>query len=165
MKSLFMSDWIIKFLFVLFAVSVVPFVGAASAQENAISKSAAPGAVLVLSNSDTSPGVGFATFYVRSSDFSPGTLIDPKQLVEIQWSTKYYPDSIRENVKLCYSRPFSSEETCRNIYPNSFGTLHDFNIQTFGNGSRVIIYHEVYGGTPRYTRPSGVDSVTFKYRS
>ncbi len=165
MKILSVSHWMIRCLFVFFAVPIVPFVGVAFAQENSITRSEAPGAVLVLSNSDTSPGVGFATFYVRSSDFPPGTLIDPKQLVEIQWSTTYYPDSIKENVKLCYSRPFSSEETCRSIYPNSFGTLHDFNIQAFGNGSRVIIYHEVYGGTPRYTRPSGVDSVTFKYRS
>lgn len=137
--------------------------GVVVAEERSISKSGDPSPVLVLSNSDTHPGVGFASFSVVSSDFPPGTLIDPKQLVEIQWSTTFYPDSIREDVRLCYSRPFSSQEDCRRITPRSSGTVQDFNTQSFGNGSRVRIYHDVYGGTPRYTRPAGVDSVVLKY--
>lgn len=151
-------------LLVLFAALAMSVNGSAYAAEGSIPKSEAPGPVLVLSNSNVSPGVGFSSFSVVSSDFPRGTLIDPKQLIEVQWRTTYYPDSIQEDVKLCYSRPFSSQEDCRTIRPNSVGTLPDFNAQSFGNGSRVRIYHEVYGGTPRYTRPAGVDTVTFKYR-
>ena len=151
-------------MLVLFVALATSASGVVYAVEGSISKSEAPGPVLVLSNSNVSPGVGFATFSVISSDFPPGTLIDPKQLLEVQWRTTYYPDSIKEDVKLCYSRPFSSQEECRVIRANSVGTLSDFNAQSFGNGSRVKIYHEVYGGTPRYTRPAGVDTVTFKYR-
>ncbi len=153
-----------KYLLALVAALVIFINEGVQAQERSIPKSEAPGPVLVLSNSDTSPGVGFASFSVVSSDFPTGTLADPKQLVEVQWNTTYYPESIMEDVKLCYSRPFSSQEDCRKILPNSSGTLSDFNVQSFGNGSRVRIYHDVYGGTPRYTRPAGVDSVVFKYR-
>ena len=153
-----------KSLVVLFAALLVSTSGTVYAAEGSISKSEAPGPVLVLSNSDTSPGVGFSSFTIISSDFPQGTLIDPKQLLEVQWSTTYYPDSIRENVKLCYSRPFSSQEDCRTILPNSSGALSDFNVQSFDNGVRVRIYHEVYGGTPRYTRPAGIDRVTFRYK-
>lgn len=153
-----------KYLLALVAALVIFINEVVQAQERSIPKSEAPGPVLVLSNSDTSPGVGFASFSVVSSDFPPGTLVDPKQLVEVQWNTTYYPESIMEDVKLCYSRPFSSQEDCRKILPNSSGTLSDFNVQSFGNGSRVRIYHDVYGGTPRYTRPAGADSVVFKYR-
>ncbi len=153
-----------KYLLALVAALVIFINEGVQAQERSIPKSEAPGPVLVLSNSDTSPGVGFASFSIVSSDFPPGTLVDPKQLVEVQWNTTYYPESIMEDVKLCYSRPFSSQEDCRKILPNSSGTRSDFNVQSFGNGSRVRIYHDVYGGTPRYTRPAGADSVVFKYR-
>lgn len=153
-----------KYLLALVAALVIFINEVVQAQERSIPKSEAPGPVLVLSNSDTSHGVGFASFSVVNSDFPPGTLADPKQLVEVQWNTTYYPESIMEDVKLCYSRPFSSQEDCRKILPNSSGILSDFNVQSFGNGSRVRIYHDVYGGTPRYTRPSGADSVAFKYR-
>ena len=148
----------------LFAVLVASNNEAAFAGEGSITKSTAPGPVLILSNSDTVPGVGFSSFYATSSDFPAGTLIDPKQLLGIEWSTTYYPQTLRDDVELCYSRPFSTQEYCRGIAPNSSGLLTDFNEQSFNNGSKVTIRHRVWGGVRPYARPAGVDSVTFKYR-
>lgn len=66
-----------KSLVVLLAALLVSISGIVYAAEGSISKSEAPGPVLVLSNSDTSPGVGFSSFSVISSDFPPGTLLIP----------------------------------------------------------------------------------------
>lgn len=70
-----------KYALALVAALVISINGVVQAQEKSIPKSEAPGPVLVLSNSnsDTSPGVGFASFSIVSSDFPPGTLVDPKQ--------------------------------------------------------------------------------------
>jgi hypothetical protein len=149
---------------VLLTVLVVYPNEAAFAAEGSITKTTAPGPVLILSNSDTYPGVGFSNFFVNASDFPAGTLIDPKQLVGIEWSTTYYPQTLKDNVRLCYFRPFSAQEYCRDIAPNSLGVLTDFNELSFGNGSKVTIYHSVLGGTRPYARPAGVDVVKFKYR-
>lgn len=134
------------------------------AQERSITKIKAPNPILVLSNSDTVAGVGFARLHVFTADIPAAIFADSKQLMEIQWSTTYYPQGFGEEVKLCYIRPYSTEESCRAIYPNSSGTLFDFNAQAFDHGAYVTIYHRVYGGTPRYIQPAGVDSVTFRYR-
>lgn len=138
--------------------------GVVYAGEETITKAAAPNAVLVLSNSNTDPGIGFVIFSISNSDFPSGTALDPKRLVDIQWRTTYYPDSINEVVSLCYQRTFSSPEDCRDIRPNSAGTLSDFNGEFFSYVSRVKIYHKVLGGTPRYTQPAGVDSVMLRYK-
>lgn len=134
------------------------------AAEHSIAKTVAPGPILVLSNSNTHPGVEFASFNVLASDIPSGTLADPKQILEVQWRTTYYPGTIREEVRLCYYRPFSLEENCQIIAPSSSGVLMDFNNQYFGNGSKIQIFHKVWGGTPPYARPAGADSVTIKYR-
>ncbi len=150
--------------FALLAALVMSVSGAVHAAEGRITKSAAPNAVLVLSNSNTMPGTGFVIFSVLNSDFPSSTALDPKQLVDIQWSATYYPDSIGEIVELCYQRTFSSPEDCRRIRPNSSGTLLDFSGEFIGYVSRIKIYHRVLGGTPRYTRPAGVDSVVLRYK-
>ncbi|TFF13448.1 hypothetical protein EXW72_01055 [Pseudomonas sp. BCA14] len=153
-----------KSLFILLGVLTVSASEDTFASEWSISKTMTPGSVLVLSNSTIDPATGFSVFYIISADIPAGTLIDPKQLLEIQWKTTYYPQSTQEDVHLCYSRPYSSQENCERIYPNSSGTLSTFNDQAFGNGSRVKIKHSVLGGTPPLNRPAGVDSVTFRYR-
>lgn len=153
-----------RFSLAVLAALVVFTKEIAWATEFSITKSGAPGQVLVLSNSHTDPGVGFTNFNVLYPDIPPGTLNDPKQLLEIRWSTTYYPGTLRDDVELCYFRPFSAEKNCETISPNSSGVLMVFNDQSFGHGSKVTIYHRVLGGTPPYARPAGVDSVTFKYR-
>lgn len=136
----------------------------AVAAEHSITKSVAPSPVLVLSNSNTVPGVGFANFNVLAVDVPPGTLVDPKQLLEVRWSTTYYPGTLGEDVQLCYYRPFSSQENCHTIFPNSSGALMIFNDQSFDHGAKVTIKHRVLGGARPHARPAGVDSVIFKYR-
>lgn len=148
----------------LLAILMISTIGTAWAAEFSITKAEAPGPVLVLSNSNTDPGVGFSKFSILYPDIPAGTLNDPKQLLEIRWSTTYYPGTLNDEVRLCYYRPFSSQENCEQVYPNSSGVLMGFNDQAFGHGSKVMIYHKVLGGTPPYARPAGVDSVTFKYR-
>ncbi|WP_419793766.1 hypothetical protein MYA83_19515 [Pseudomonas palleroniana] len=152
-------------VFALLGVLAVSVSEEAFASEWSISKTMAPGSVLVLSNSNIDPAVGFSLFNILSADITVGTFADPKQLLEIQWKTTYYPQSIQEDVHLCYSRPYSSQEDCERIYPNSSGTLSKFNDQAFGNGSRVKIKHSVLGGTPPLNHPAGVDLVTFRYRN
>lgn len=137
---------------------------AAFGGENSIPKEQAPTAVLILSNSDVDPGVGLAIFTLLIPDIPTEIFTVPKQLLEISWRTTYYPQTLGEEVQLCYDRPYSSDNNCRRIYPNSSGTLMDFNDQPFGHGSRVTIKHKVLGGMRPYARPAGVDSVTFKYR-
>lgn len=153
-----------QILLAVFFVLAVITKDAAVAAEHFITKSVAPGPVLVLSNSNTVPGVGFATFNVLAVDIPAGTLVNPKQLLEVRWSTTYYPGTLGEDVQLCYYRPFSSQENCHTIFPNSSGELMIFNDQSFGHGSKVTIKHKVLGGTRPHARPAGVDSVTFKYR-
>lgn len=151
-------------LFALFGVLMMCTQGVALAAEYSITKAEAPGPVLVLSNSATHPGVGFANFNVLYPDIPAGIINDPKQLLDIRWSTTYYPQTLNEKVELCYYQPFSSQKNCEEIYPNSSGVLTVFNNQSFGHGSKVTINHSVLGGTPPYARPAGVDSVTFRYR-
>ena len=153
-----------KSKFALLVALVVSVNASVYAAEGVITKSNAPNAVLVLSNSNTVPGVGFVIFSITNSDFPSGAALDSKRLLDIQWSTTYYPDSINEDVKLCYQRTFSSQEDCRTILPNSFGTLSDFDGEFISYVSQIKIYHNVYGGTPRYTRPAGVDSIMLRYR-
>lgn len=153
-----------KFQLALLIALAMPVNGVVYAAEGAIPKSAAPNAVLVLSNSDTVPGTGFVTFSVSNSDFPPGTALDPKRLLDLQWSTTYYPDSIKEIVSLCYQRTWSSPEDCREIRPNSVGTLSEFNGEFIDYVSRVKIYHRVFGGKPPNIRPAGVDSIILRYR-
>lgn len=138
--------------------------GSVFAEERLLTKTDAPTPVLVLSMSDIYPGTGFSTFNVMSTDIPAGTLSLPKKLLGIQWSTTYYPKTIRDDMELCYYRPFSSEKTCQDIQPSSSGTLEIFNDQAFGHGSKVVINHSVRGGEPPFARPAGVDSVTFKYQ-
>lgn len=153
-----------KYPLALFAVSMVFTTEAAFAAENFIAKEQAPGAVLILSNSNVEPSIGFSSFTILAADIPAGTFNDPKQLLEIIWNTTYYPQTLGEGVQLCYFRPYSSESNCRTIYPNSSGIMTDFNDQSFGHGAKVTIRHKVLGGTPPYARPAGVDSVTFRYR-
>ena len=138
--------------------------GSVFAEERLLTKSDPPTPVLVLSMSDIYPGTGFSTFNVSYTDIPTGTLTLPKKLIGIQWSTTYYPKTIRDAVELCYYRPFSSERTCQDIQPSSSGTFDIFNDQAFGHGSKVVINHSVLGGEPPFARPAGVDSVTFKYQ-
>ncbi|WP_248732113.1 hypothetical protein [Pseudomonas sp. MWU13-2517] len=153
-----------NFLTALLGVMLIFSSGVVFALERVIPKTSAPGSVLVLSTSDVDPGYGTASFFVSTWDIPEDTLSDTKQLLEIQWRTTYYPQSSREEVKLCYYRPYSSQETCAVIYPNTSGTLSDFNDQAFDHGSRVTIRHSVWGGIPPLAHPAGVDSVTFRYR-
>lgn len=134
------------------------------AAEGVFTKTVAPGPILVLSNSNDVPGVEFANFSVLAADIPSGTLYDPKQISEIRWSTTHYPGTLREQIELCYYRAFNAEKDCRDIFPSSSGVLMDFNNQPFGHGSKVTIFHKVWGGTPPYARPAGVDSLTIKYR-
>ena len=55
-----------KYLLAFIAALVIFINEVVQAQERSIPKSEAPGPVLVLSNSDTSPGVGFASFSIVS---------------------------------------------------------------------------------------------------
>lgn len=137
---------------------------AAFGAEHSIAKEQAPTSILILSNSNIEPSIGFAIFTIMIPDIPPGTFNAPKQLLEIGWRTTYYPQTINEDIELCYHRPYSSEKSCRTIYPNSSGNLMDFNDQPFGHGSKVTINHKVLGGTRPYARPAGLDFVTFKYR-
>lgn len=146
------------------AVWMVFVSGSVFSAEHVISKTNAPTSVLVLSLSDIYPATGFSSFYVNSPDIPAGTLILPKKLLEIQWNTTYYPKTIRDDVELCYYRPFSSQKTCETIRPNASGDFKIFNDQAFGHGSRVVINHSVLGGEPPFARPAGVDSVKFKYQ-
>lgn len=170
MKSLLRSmvslRWLNEKIFtmVLICVGGILIGGKSYAQEFSITKVGAPGPVLVLSNSNTSPCVGLTSFTVFTSDIPQGTLIVPKQLLEIQWRTTYYPDSVSQRVQFCYYRPYSSQENCVDIGSGSSGTIYDFNNQSFDHGARVTIKHYVLGGVPPYTRPAGADSVTFRYR-
>jgi hypothetical protein len=153
-----------QFPIALFAVFIILTQVDASAAEYTISKMKAPSPVLILSNSNIDPGVGFAIFDILYPDIPAGTLVGPKQLLEISWRTTYYPGTINEDVELCYFLPFSSQNSCEKIYPNASGTLMLFNDQAFGHGSKVVINHKVLGGARPYARPAGVDSVSFKYR-
>lgn len=153
-----------NFILALLGAALISASGEVFALERLITKTSAPGSVLVLSTSNEDPGFGSTSFYVNTADIPTGTLTDPKQLLEIQWRATYYPQSIKEEVKLCYYRPYSSQENCAVIYPNTSGTLTDFNDQAFNHGSRVIIRHSVWGGIPPLAHPAGVDSVTFRYR-
>jgi hypothetical protein len=149
----------------VFLAALMAFANSAVfAAEHSIPKTTAPGAILILSNSDVDPGVGFATFSVLYPDIPEGTLLDPKQLLEIRWNTTYYPQTLSEIVELCYFRPFSSQRSCERVTPNSSGTSMFFNDQPFGHGSKVEIRHTVLGGVRPYARPAGADSVTFRYR-
>ncbi|WLH77696.1 hypothetical protein PSH81_18400 [Pseudomonas sp. FP2335] len=60
----------------LFAVLVVFNNEAAFAGEGSITQSTAPGPVLILSNADTVPAVGFSNFYATSSEF-PAVMLLP----------------------------------------------------------------------------------------
>lgn len=165
MSSLLLRSLSLKtFTVVLLFVWMILVGGKSDAEEQSITKVGAPSPVLVLSNSDTSPGVGLVSFNVFTSDIPQGTLINPKQLLEIQWNTTYCPGSVTQRVQFCYYRPYSSQENCVDIRSGSSGTLYDFNNQSFDHGVRVTIKHYVLGGTPPYTRPAGADSVTFRYR-
>lgn len=138
--------------------------GSAFAAEAVITKSMAPGPILILSNSNDEPSVGFSRFNVSPSDISGEVNLKQKQLLSIQWSTTYYPQTLSDKVELCYYRPYSSERSCEPIRPNSSGSIEGFNDQLFGRGSTVEIRHRVLGGMRPYARPAGVDSVTFRYR-
>lgn len=150
--------------FALFAGFIIFTQADTFAAEHTISKMKAPSPVLILSNSNIDPGVGFAVFDILYPDIPAGTLVRPKQLLEISWRTTYYPGTINEDIELCYFLPFSSQNNCEKIYPNASGTLMLFNDQAFGHGSKVVINHKVLGGARPYARPAGVDSVSFKYR-
>ncbi len=166
MKSLMVlpkSKGVCQFSLALLTVFMF-FTGAAFGAEYSIAKEQAPTSILILSNSNIEPSIGFAIFTIMIPDIPPGTFNAPKQLLEIGWRTTYYPQTINEDIELCYHRPYSSEKSCRTIYPNSSGNLMDFNEQPFGHGSKVTINHKVLGGTRPYARPAGVDFVTFKYR-
>ncbi|WP_135310954.1 hypothetical protein [Pseudomonas nabeulensis] len=153
-----------KSKFALLVALVVSVNAGVYAAEGVINKSETPNAVLVLSDSNTVRRTGFVIFSIRNSDFPSGTALDSKRLVDIQWSTTYYPDSINEIVSLCYQRVLSAPEDCREIRPNSVGLLSDFNGEYFNYISRVKIYHKVLGGKPPTSRPAGVDSVVIRYR-
>lgn len=134
--------------------------GPAYAIDDFIAKTIRPDIINVTSNG----GTGLAQFSVISTDFPSGTLGDPKKLQAIEWITTSYPQNLDEIVELCYQRPFNSNQTdCREIQPNSSGTFTEFNEQTFGNGSRVIIRHKVSAGGAQVGHPAGNDSVTFRY--
>lgn len=152
------------FLLALLAVLIAIENGPAFAAEGVITKSAAPGPVLILSNSNVEPSVGYSRFNVTPFDISGEVSLMPKQLLEIRWSTTYYPQTLNDNVELCYYRPYSAERSCEPIQPNSSGVVMRFNDQPFGRGSIVDIRHRVLGGTPPYARAAGVDSVRIKYR-
>ena len=149
-----------KFMLVLFALLLFVSASLALAEERSFTKDDTPSPVLVLSIE----GVGLANFYANSLDFPSGTLPDPKELLEIAWRTTYYPESANSKVELCYFRPYSSQPNCVDIAPNSSGVIYEFNAQSFNHESRVVIKHYVLGGTPPYSRPAGVDTVTFRYR-
>lgn len=134
------------------------------AADGVVSKTIAPGQVLILSNANVSPSVGFSRFSILAQDIPAEARLVPRQLLGIRWSTTYYPGTLNERVELCYYRPFSSDRDCREIRPNSSGELTGFNDQPFGHGSIVDIRHHVLGGSPPYARPAGVDSVTYRYR-
>ena len=136
----------------------------AFAVDGVVSKTMAPGPVLILSNANVSPSVGFSRFSILALDIPAEARLAPRQLLGVRWSTTYYPQTLNERVELCYYRPFSSDRDCREIRPNSSGELTDFNDQPFGHGSIVDIRHYVLGGSPPYARPAGVDSVTYLYR-
>lgn len=136
----------------------------AFAVEGVVTKTAAPDPVLILSNSNTEPSIGFARFSILGPDIPAEARLVPRKLLGIRWSTTYYPQTLNETVELCYYRPFSSQRECRPIQPNSSDELTFFNDQPFGHGSIVDIRHSVLGGERPYARPAGVDSVTFRYR-
>jgi len=131
----------------------------ALATDATITKTASPGTMLVLSNG----GVSMSQFGLISSDFPSGTGTKTKTLSGIEWQTTWYPEAIKETLELCYFRPYSSAEVgCKEIQPNSSGTINDFNNQRFGNGAKVIIYHEAEDGS-RILYPAGQDVVTYRY--
>ncbi len=134
------------------------------AAESTVSKSAAPGPVLILSNANIDPSIGFSRFNISHSDIPRDASLKPKELLEIRWNTTYYPQTLNDSVELCYYRPFSSTRSCETIFPNSSGVILRFNDQPFGPGSIIDIRHSVLGGSPPYARPAGVDSIILKYR-
>lgn len=151
-------------LFSCLVVLMVVNNDSAFAVDGVLSKTMAPGPVLILSNANVSPSVGFSRFSILALDIPAEARLVPRQLLGIRWSTTYYPGTLNEMVDLCYYRPFSSERECKRISPNSSGELTEFNDQPFGHGSVVEIRHSILGGSPPYARPAGVDSVTYRYR-
>lgn len=149
---------------VLLIALVVSGSGVVRAAEGTITKVVTPPTLFVFSDSNTMRREGLVVFRISNSDFPQGTALDSKRLLDIQWRTTRYSDSINEAVSLCYLRTWSSQEDCREISPSSSGTLSDFNGELFDYFSQVKIYHRVVGGKRPSIRPVGVDSVVFRYR-
>jgi hypothetical protein len=105
-------------------------------------------------------GTGLSVYTVRSTDIQSRTLA---KVVSIDWNTTGYPQSIGENVEICF-RVLGGRTICEPIAPNSSGTVYSFAGQSFYPGAGVNIRHTTQVGGARNSRPSGQDMVRFNLR-
>jgi hypothetical protein len=102
-------------------------------------------------------------FTALSGDFPSGTSLLTKTLVGIDYVATSYPNNTGEEVKLCYHKPDNANPYgCTKIQPNSSSTINTYNNVDFGPGAKIIIHHELKGGT-QPGRPAGQDTVTFRF--
>jgi hypothetical protein len=82
------------------------------------------------------------------------------KVVSIEWSTTSYPQSVGEEVELCF-RVYRGDTRCVPIEPGTTGINHEFKGESFFPGAGLNIRHTTKAGGVRNSRPSGQDKVTF----
>lgn len=82
------------------------------------------------------------------------------KVLSIEWSTTNYPQSVGEEVELCF-RVYRGETRCVPIEPGASGINYEFKGESFFPGAGLNIRHTTKAGGARNSRPSGQDKVTF----
>jgi hypothetical protein len=82
------------------------------------------------------------------------------KVVSIEWSTTSYPQSVGEEVELCF-RVYKGETPCVPIAPGTSGISYEFQGESFFPGAGVNIRHKTKEGGQRNSRPSGQDRIKF----
>jgi hypothetical protein len=104
------------------------------------------------------PGVGAFSFHrLRAKDF-PREAYPSARIKSISWSTTQYPRSTNESAKLCLGIS-ASQELCEDIRANASGQSRLLVGQLYQYAYGIWIRHAAEEG-PRFSRPSGTDSLT-----
>lgn len=107
------------------------------------------------------PGVdAFSSHYLKALEFPRG-VFPSARIKSISWSTAGYPDSTGVTAKLCLGVA-ASEEICEDIRSASVGDSSVLNGQLYRYAYGMRIRHSSTGG-PRFSRPSGKDSLTITF--